>query len=74
MAQDPKHAGPTPPQPEQQQKPPGHTAEMTPTPDHGEKSYQGCGKLEDRATIIKAAIPALAGPWRSPSPARAPIS
>jgi short chain dehydrogenase len=52
MAQDPKHAGPTPPQPEQQQEPPGRTAEMTPKPDHGEESYKGCGKLEDRAAII----------------------
>ena len=52
MAQDPKHAGPTPPQPEQQQEPPGHTAEMTPKPDHGEEFYQGCGKLEGRAAII----------------------
>jgi NAD(P)-dependent dehydrogenase (short-subunit alcohol dehydrogenase family) len=52
MPQDPKHAGPTPPQPEQQQEPPGHTAEMTPKPDHGEASYQGCGKLEGRAAII----------------------
>ena len=49
---DPKHAGPTPPQPEQQQQPPGHTAEMTPKPDHGEESYQGCGRLEGRAAII----------------------
>jgi hypothetical protein len=38
MAQDPKHAGPTPPQPKQQQEPPGNTAEMTPKPDHGEAS------------------------------------
>ena len=52
MTQDPKHAGPTPPQPEQQQEPPGHTAEMTPKPDHGEESYKGCGKLEGRAAII----------------------
>ena len=52
MAQDPQHAGPTPPQPEQQQEPPGHTAEMTPKPDHGEESYKGCGKLEGRAAII----------------------
>ena len=52
MAQDPKHAGPTPPQPEQQQEPPGHTAEMTPKPDHGEESYEGCGKLEGRVAII----------------------
>ena len=52
MAEDPRHAGPTPPQPEQQQEPPGHTAEMTPKPDHGEESYKGCGKLEGRAAII----------------------
>jgi NAD(P)-dependent dehydrogenase (short-subunit alcohol dehydrogenase family) len=52
MIQDPRHAGPTPPQPEQQQEPPGHTAEMTPTPDHGEESYQGSGKLEGRAAIV----------------------
>jgi NAD(P)-dependent dehydrogenase (short-subunit alcohol dehydrogenase family) len=52
VAQDPKHAGPTPPQPEQQQEPPGHTAEMTPKPDHGEESYKGCGKLEGRVAII----------------------
>jgi NAD(P)-dependent dehydrogenase (short-subunit alcohol dehydrogenase family) len=52
MAQDPQHAGPTPPQPEQRQEPPGHTAEMTPAPDHGEESYKGSGKLEGRAAII----------------------
>ncbi len=50
MAQDPKHAGPTPP--EQQQEPHGHTAEMTHKPDHGEESYTGCGRLEGRAAII----------------------
>lgn len=52
MAQDPKHAGSTPPQPEQQQEPPGHTTGMMPEPDHGEASYQGCGKLEGRTAII----------------------
>jgi NAD(P)-dependent dehydrogenase (short-subunit alcohol dehydrogenase family) len=52
VAQDPKDAGPTPPQPEQQQEPPGRTAEMTPRPDHGEGSYKGSGKLEGRAAII----------------------
>jgi NAD(P)-dependent dehydrogenase (short-subunit alcohol dehydrogenase family) len=52
MAQDPKQAGPTPPQPEQQQEPPGYTAEMTPKPDHGEQSYKGSGKLQGRAAII----------------------
>jgi hypothetical protein len=52
MAQDPKHAGSTPPQPEQKQEPPGHTAKMTPKPDHGEEEYAGCGKLKGRAAII----------------------
>ena len=45
MPQDPKHAGPSPPEPEQQQEPPGHTAEMTPEPDHGEESYKGSGSF-----------------------------
>ncbi len=52
MTQDPKHAGPKPPQPEQQQEAPGDTAEMTPKPDHGEESYKGTGKLKDRAAVI----------------------
>jgi hypothetical protein len=51
MVQDPRHAGPTPPQPEQQQKQPGHTAEMTPKPDHGEESCKGSGKLQGSAEI-----------------------
>ena len=29
--------------PAQQQQPPGLTDEITPTPDHGESSYQGRG-------------------------------
>ena len=52
MAQDPKHAGPTPPQPKQQQEPPGFTDQMRPKPDHGEESYKGSGKLQGRAAII----------------------
>jgi NAD(P)-dependent dehydrogenase (short-subunit alcohol dehydrogenase family) len=52
MAQDPKHAGPTPPQPKQQQEPPGFTEQMRPKPDHGEESYTGSGKLQGRAAII----------------------
>ena len=51
MAQDPKNAGPTPPQPEQQQEPPGHTAEMTPKPTAA-RNRQGRGMLEGRAAII----------------------
>jgi NAD(P)-dependent dehydrogenase (short-subunit alcohol dehydrogenase family) len=39
-------------QPRQQQSPPGLTSEMTPTPDHGETSYNGSGRLQDKVAII----------------------
>ncbi|MBV8934689.1 MAG: SDR family oxidoreductase [Alphaproteobacteria bacterium] len=55
MTNDPKTAGPTPPQPRQQQEPPGFTEELDPTPDHGEHSYRGCGKLSGRAALITGA-------------------
>jgi NAD(P)-dependent dehydrogenase (short-subunit alcohol dehydrogenase family) len=41
-----------PPLPEQQQQAPGTTAAMDPTPDHGEESYQGHGRLEGKKAII----------------------
>ncbi|CAH0271026.1 MULTISPECIES: SDR family oxidoreductase [Agrobacterium] len=46
---------PTPPYPEQQQEPPGKTAEMKPIPDHGEQSYVGDGKLKGRVALITGA-------------------
>src|SRR3954447_12339788 len=46
---------PQPPQPGQQQSPPGATAEMTPKPDHGEHSYKGSGKLDGRVAIVTGA-------------------
>ena len=52
MTTDPKTAGPTPPQPRQEQSPPGFTEELSPKPDHGEHSYRGCGKLKGRVAII----------------------
>ena len=52
---DPREAGPRPPQPAQQQDPPGHTQELRPRPDHGERSYKGSGKLEGRAALITGA-------------------
>jgi NAD(P)-dependent dehydrogenase (short-subunit alcohol dehydrogenase family) len=52
---DPREAGPRPPQPPQQQEPPGHTAALDPQPDHGEQSYRGCGKLEGKAALITGA-------------------
>ncbi|TDD67878.1 SDR family oxidoreductase [Jiangella aurantiaca] len=38
--------------PPQQQEPPGLTTEMTPTPDHGEESYRGSGRLTGMRTLI----------------------
>jgi NAD(P)-dependent dehydrogenase (short-subunit alcohol dehydrogenase family) len=46
---------PRPPQPEQQQSPPGLTNLMTPRPDHGEASYRGSGKLEGKVALITGA-------------------
>ncbi len=46
---------PLPPQPEQQQSPPGLTNNMKPVPDHGEKSYVGAGRLEGRVALITGA-------------------
>ncbi|MCM2474362.1 glucose 1-dehydrogenase [Rhizobium sp. CG5] len=46
---------PLPPQPEQQQAPPGLTALMEPLPDHGEKTYRGNGLLTDRVALITGA-------------------
>jgi NAD(P)-dependent dehydrogenase (short-subunit alcohol dehydrogenase family) len=46
----PEH--PKPPQPEQRQTPPGHTDGMIPSPDHGEESYRGSGRLSGKAAII----------------------
>ena len=43
------------PQPAQQQSPPGHTAEMTPKPDHGEESYKGSGRLAGKVALITGA-------------------
>jgi NAD(P)-dependent dehydrogenase (short-subunit alcohol dehydrogenase family) len=52
MSQDPRSAHPQPPQPEQQQSPPGHTAAMDPAPDHGEQSYKGSGRLAGKKALI----------------------
>jgi NAD(P)-dependent dehydrogenase (short-subunit alcohol dehydrogenase family) len=41
--------------PTQQQQPPGHESDLTPRADHGETSYQGSGKLTDKATVITGA-------------------
>ena len=49
---DPRTAGPQPPYPEQEQDAPGTEAAMTPRADHGEESYRGFGRLENRVALI----------------------
>jgi len=43
------------PQPSQQQHPPGVTSEMEPTPDHGEQTYRGTGRLAGKRAVITGA-------------------
>ena len=44
---------PAPPFPKQQQdQTPGRTAEMNPQPDHGERTYDGTGRLSGKAAIV----------------------
>lgn len=50
--QDPRHQYPAPPFPRQPQEPPGLVGKMTPTPDHGEQSYAGFGRLLGRKALI----------------------
>jgi NAD(P)-dependent dehydrogenase (short-subunit alcohol dehydrogenase family) len=50
--QDPREQYPKPPFPRQPQPAPGLATKMEPTPDHGETSYQGSGKLTGRKALI----------------------
>jgi NAD(P)-dependent dehydrogenase (short-subunit alcohol dehydrogenase family) len=52
MAQNPRDRGPKPPQPVQQQDPPGSEAALDPRPDYGEATYKGSGKLRGKAAVI----------------------
>ncbi|WP_017301830.1 SDR family oxidoreductase [Nodosilinea nodulosa] len=49
---DPRNAYPQPPFPRQPQEAPGLAAKMDPQPDHGEKSYQGLGRMKGRKALI----------------------
>jgi NAD(P)-dependent dehydrogenase (short-subunit alcohol dehydrogenase family) len=49
---DPKSQGPSPEFPQRPIEPPGLEAEMTPRADHGEQSYRGLGRLQDRVALI----------------------
>ena len=53
--QHPTQAEPQPPFPEQEQEPPGREADMRPLADHGEDSYVGHGRLEDKVALITGA-------------------
>src|SRR5438046_8176980 len=51
-ASDPRAKGPKPPFPPQEQAPPGKTRKMIPEPDHGEQSYKGHARLENRVALV----------------------
>jgi len=51
-----------PPLPAQQQQVPGTTAEMDPRPDHGEDSYEGHGRLNDKKAVITGGDSVSAAP------------
>lgn len=50
--QNPLTQYPRPKFPDQPQSPPGIDQDMLPQPDHGEKSYQGFGRLEGRKALV----------------------
>lgn len=50
--QDPRAQYPKPPFPRQPQPVPGLATKMEPTPDHGETSYKGSGKLTGRKALV----------------------
>ena len=52
---DPTTQYPGPPFPAQQQDAPGDVREMNPTPDHGETSYVGSGRLAGRKALVTGA-------------------
>ncbi len=52
---DPKSVGPKPDPQQEKIAHPGLTEGMRTKPDHGEESYQGLGRLTDRAAIITGA-------------------
>ncbi len=52
VKQNPVNQYPSPPFSEQPQQPPGLVSKMNPRPDHGEKSYQGSGRLVGRKALV----------------------
>ena len=49
---DPREEYRGPPFPAQEQEKPGLESEMTPTPDHGEETYEGLGRMKGRKALI----------------------
>lgn len=54
-AQDPREAGPKPPQPAQTQTATGSEKQMQQSPDYGLTSYRGYGRLKDRIALVTGA-------------------
>lgn len=52
---DPRTQYPQPPFPTQSQTVPGLASKLDPTPDHGEESYEGFGRLQGRKALITGA-------------------
>jgi NAD(P)-dependent dehydrogenase (short-subunit alcohol dehydrogenase family) len=52
---DPRTSGDQPPFPEQRQSPPGLESRMEPSPDFGETTYQGHGRLTGKVALITGA-------------------
>ncbi|GAA0445362.1 SDR family oxidoreductase [Streptomyces sp. NPDC046215] len=50
--ENPAERYPRPEFPEQEQSHPGRTGPMDPRPDHGEDSYRGSGRLQDRRAVV----------------------
>ena len=53
--QDPRTSGPKPPFPPQEQPAPGQTGQMSPKPDHGEKTYVGHERLAGKVALVTGA-------------------
>ena len=62
--EDPKHAEPTPPFPEQEQEPPGREAAIQPLADHGETSYVGHSWYDHGVAAGRGVAPRRRGPER----------
>jgi NAD(P)-dependent dehydrogenase (short-subunit alcohol dehydrogenase family) len=58
---DPRESGPKPPFPSQKQSHPGSVKDLDPPADHGETSYTGTGKLNERVAVITGADSGIGG-------------